>query len=844
MYFQSPIKLGLVENITFNTFLTFIKASPLSDVIKQNVCKVMTCFMFILSNETFIRYAVEYKNDRTIYKFAGDKEKGVLRDFEGTAFHLNSYDNAEHAWTSLKRVITALKYVIEHTGQKNEWERLASQFNFEGEIGCLEARIGNVLNFSDSFNFIETMSTILKAPENNHILEKQTNEFLMFDLFHKAFFKYLGIPFDYNGQHYILSYDVLDKLLVEILSYEEKNSPSYQIRAGEYFKYTTPRCTFSFLKKSIIFYFASQQDAIHFCNYFMFELSIITKKSKHYIVTLTGKSYGIFMSFMKISKLKIEDNINPDTLNKIISSIHWLGFNNLILMIATGSSNEITSLFEKLKLFSLSNLVNHLFKSEKNTHCDVFSQLPHIAAKWLDYKNFQLFMSFIDDETLFNHIKKEMEVTDREKTSETFFALIATHQPTLLERILTIINKKTNFFHNPFNSLLEMQYKELIRYCSPMQIKKYISNNVYSLHGIRYGKELLLPLFSTWQPIESWYSMAAWVLYNNIGVEVLITHHFYANIVRGIFSEDDACAETILDILNAKELPIDSDYFYSTTTLPLIHMKFFASRNKKIGLDIAIRYFYMTGIIPKNLRVIRYLLENLFFEYSLNSTTSAKLINPFFEAMASTYPLEYLKIIASFLNSLLTSRTSLVPHLLRQSKDCTIDSNNISKIINWCSRLGTKPGQTLHEICSDLRITNTEIKNVLPVFDNRYADEFFNQLKIERNLTTPFYKQISEGNALVKIHSGYMDSEKNEAWQDFLLSLMDNKHRPSLRVPIDKQTPELKKYIAATGEIIDYTPHIKKNKNRDDPSHAGTKKTSTTLLSSSFQTPVAYYGEH
>ena len=173
----------------------------------------------------------------------------------------------------------------------------------------------------------------------------------------------------------------------------------------------------------------------------MFELSIITKKSKHYIVTLTGKSYGIFMSFMKISKLKIEDNINPDTLNKIISSIHWLGFNNLILMIATGSSNEITSLFEKLKLFSLSNLVNHLFKSEKNTHCDVFSQLPHIAAKWLDYKNFQLFMSFIDDETLFNHIKKEMEVTDREKTSETFFALIATHQPTLLERILTIINK-------------------------------------------------------------------------------------------------------------------------------------------------------------------------------------------------------------------------------------------------------------------------------------------------------------------------------------------------------------------------------------------------------------------
>ena len=96
-----------LDIITLEKFLEEVFNSPLlSDAIKKDTYKIIHCLIYIYKNIDFICDAVTHKDQIKYYEnpklWRGhnperDKKNGVLRDDEGTAFHINGYKLAEEA---------------------------------------------------------------------------------------------------------------------------------------------------------------------------------------------------------------------------------------------------------------------------------------------------------------------------------------------------------------------------------------------------------------------------------------------------------------------------------------------------------------------------------------------------------------------------------------------------------------------------------------------------------------------------------------------------------------------------------------------------------------------------
>lgn len=93
-------------------FNSVVASKELTANKKQDAYKVIDCLKFIKINLDFIGYAVTRRGDDSIYTFPQDKSKRVIRDFNNTAMHFNSYAKAKLVQTGLKNLVEQFEQAI------------------------------------------------------------------------------------------------------------------------------------------------------------------------------------------------------------------------------------------------------------------------------------------------------------------------------------------------------------------------------------------------------------------------------------------------------------------------------------------------------------------------------------------------------------------------------------------------------------------------------------------------------------------------------------------------------------------------------------------------------------
>src|SRR5690606_16055413 len=97
-------------------------------------------------NLSLISYAVDNADDPAIYRSNKDQKNKVLRDDEGTSFHIR-YKNGEKAAADLTALLQQIENTL-HVLPHDRWLEFAAQFEYDGERDCLEARVGGALRWA------------------------------------------------------------------------------------------------------------------------------------------------------------------------------------------------------------------------------------------------------------------------------------------------------------------------------------------------------------------------------------------------------------------------------------------------------------------------------------------------------------------------------------------------------------------------------------------------------------------------------------------------------------------------------------------------------------------------
>lgn len=134
----------------FTNFLSNLDPST-STKLKEDALKVIDCLKFIKLNSEYIGYAVEHRDDSDLYTYSADKTKGVIRDFNNTAMHFNSYNSKEHVKTGLENLVKQFENAIIAMQEKGKSLAFAQKLQFDGDIGCIEERTAAALSFAATY---------------------------------------------------------------------------------------------------------------------------------------------------------------------------------------------------------------------------------------------------------------------------------------------------------------------------------------------------------------------------------------------------------------------------------------------------------------------------------------------------------------------------------------------------------------------------------------------------------------------------------------------------------------------------------------------------------------------
>lgn len=138
---------------------------------KHDAMKVIECLKFIkvnLGKDGFISYAFEHQKDPAIYEWrykkpldprdAGqavkDQENSVLRDLDGTSFHIDKayYKNAAAGLEAYTNMIAEFEGAIVLMRAKNHLHPFTLKLEYDGDKGCLPKRIGGALDYANRLN--------------------------------------------------------------------------------------------------------------------------------------------------------------------------------------------------------------------------------------------------------------------------------------------------------------------------------------------------------------------------------------------------------------------------------------------------------------------------------------------------------------------------------------------------------------------------------------------------------------------------------------------------------------------------------------------------------------------
>ncbi len=155
------------DTCIMSDFLEWVLSqTKLDEHTKTDILRVVTCFKFIKANEAFIKYAIAHQKDPAIYtfpnrhrKYGSDIDKGVLRDFNWTSFHIGHYQetDSEKAWTDFSESIDQFEQAILLVTEKGKRMEFAKKLRYDKSSGCLEARTHDALEFAAALNDVEVI---------------------------------------------------------------------------------------------------------------------------------------------------------------------------------------------------------------------------------------------------------------------------------------------------------------------------------------------------------------------------------------------------------------------------------------------------------------------------------------------------------------------------------------------------------------------------------------------------------------------------------------------------------------------------------------------------------------
>lgn len=201
-----------------NQFSNFIDDSDLNSTTKENAHKVVDCLKFIKINLEFIGDAVENRGkDDSIYTFPEDKSKGVIRDFNNTAMHFNSYNSKKLVQAGLKNLVEQFEQAIEAMQEKGELDAFAKKLQFDGDVGCIEARTAAALSFAAT-RLSSVVHSLDDRMEEFYSLSQNENDPNIIVNKAMEFFKpWMGQQAIWGNIEYVISSALIKRYLTEIL---------------------------------------------------------------------------------------------------------------------------------------------------------------------------------------------------------------------------------------------------------------------------------------------------------------------------------------------------------------------------------------------------------------------------------------------------------------------------------------------------------------------------------------------------------------------------------------------------------------------------------------------------
>jgi hypothetical protein len=205
----------------FNEFTAFISYLPLADNLKKDAIKVVDCLKFIKVNLDFIAYAVENRNDTSIYTYKKDQAKGLIRDFNNTSMHITAYRTAEQARSALMALVLQFEQAILTMRDRGELETFAYKLEYDKDIGCIEQRTAKALFFaaarisSSDYALDDLMAKCsLDGIDDSNAAFCKVNEFLT---------PYKGKNCIWKNSDYILNEFLIKQYLSETFGFEYDN---------------------------------------------------------------------------------------------------------------------------------------------------------------------------------------------------------------------------------------------------------------------------------------------------------------------------------------------------------------------------------------------------------------------------------------------------------------------------------------------------------------------------------------------------------------------------------------------------------------------------------------------
>lgn len=201
----------------FNQRISRDFSSHPNRTIANNVIETL---MYIKLNPGLIKYAVENKDDVTLYTYTRDQVNGVLRASNDMSFHLNSYakgdsDNAVNDFTAL---ISSIENGITLMNENPDHIETFISYIKDSDVGCLEFRLSDALVYvgeliSDHEKKIKLVNLFAKCnvtfSEKYPAQKDQLDPFLFFQHVLNFFKNYISRPVDYKNEESPLDWNMI-----------------------------------------------------------------------------------------------------------------------------------------------------------------------------------------------------------------------------------------------------------------------------------------------------------------------------------------------------------------------------------------------------------------------------------------------------------------------------------------------------------------------------------------------------------------------------------------------------------------------------------------------------------